>query len=197
MRASWRTTHSAASGLWRGQEVSTWWFPRCACSSPRQTLSASESPPSKKHSVTYWFSLLKLILFFCPIECDALLHIQYWMHCGAFFSAVLLYAVLPCGDFVIILSTFAVSFKKWLFACAVPQKWAVLWSHHEHLESTLHQHQESHFLAVLPERHRLHQLSHHHHGKITKNIKMKCCIHNKQSFCLLLFPLFHRAWCCV
>lgn len=180
MRASWRTTRSAASGLWRGQEVSTWWFPRCACSSPRQTPSASESPPSKKHSVTYWFSLLKLILFFCSIECDALLHIQYWMHCGAFFSAVLLYPVLPK-----------------VFACAVPQKWAVLWSHHEHLESTLHQHQESHFLAVLPERHRLHQLSHHHHGKITNNIKMKYCIHTKQSLCLLLFPLFHCAWCCV
>lgn len=52
---------------------------------------------------------------------------------------------------------------------AGPQEWAVLWCYHGNLEPALHQHQESHLMAILPQRHQLHQLPHCQHGKISPN----------------------------
>lgn len=45
------------------------------------------------------------------------------------------------------------------------QERAVLWGHHVHLESAVHQHQESDLLAVLHEGRSAHQLPHAHNGR--------------------------------
>lgn len=67
-------------------------------------------------------------------------------------------------------------------SCALPQERAVLRVHHEHLEPALHQHQESHLVAVLPQGHQLHQLPHPQHGETARLTLMT-----------FFFLLFYRA----
>lgn len=54
--------------------------------------------------------------------------------------------------------------QKCIDSLIVWQERAVLRSHHVHLESAVHQHQESDFLAVLHEGHSAHQLPHALYG---------------------------------
>lgn len=57
-------------------------------------------------------------------------------------------------------------------SCVLPQERAVLRVHHEHLEPALHQHQESHLVAVLRQGHQLHQLPHPQHGEMARLTSM-------------------------